>query len=122
MEDLNQLRPEQESGAKKPAPDDVDDIIIFYKDGKYKIIRVQDKIFVGKNIQYVNVFKRNDKRTVYNVVYRDGLKGPYFLKRFYVASCTRDKEYDLTQGKPQSRIMYLTGNPNGEAERFVHWI
>ena len=95
---------------------DLDDIIIFYKDGKYKIIRVQDKIFVGKNIQYVNVFKRNDKRTVYNVVYRDGLKGPYFLKRFYVASCTRDKEYDLTQGKPQSRIMYLTGNPNGEAE------
>ena len=95
---------------------DLDDIIIFYKDGKYKIIRVQDKIFVGKNIQYVNVFKRNDKRTVYNVVYRDGLKGPYFLKRFYVASCTRDKEYDLTQGTPGSRVIYFTANPNGEAE------
>jgi len=95
---------------------DLDDIIIFYKDGKYKVVRVADKIFVGKNILYVNVFKKNDKRTIYNAVYRDGKKGYYFIKRFNVTSMTRDKEYDLTQGTPGSKVMYFTANPNGEAE------
>ena len=95
---------------------DLDDIIIFYKDGKYKVIRVAEKIFVGKNVLYLNVFKKNDSRTIYNVVYRDGKKGWYFIKRFNVTSMTRDKEYDLTQGTPGSKIMYFTANPNGEAE------
>ena len=95
---------------------DLDDIIIFYRDGKYKVIRVAEKIFVGKNILYVAVFKKNDTRTIYNVVYRDGKKGWYFMKRFNVTSMTRDKEYDLTQGTPGSKVMYFTANPNGEAE------
>ena len=95
---------------------DIDDIIIFYKDGKYKVTRVAEKIFVGKNVLHVQVFKKNDKRTIYNVVYRDGKKGSCFMKRFNVTSLTRDKEYDLTQGTPGSKIMYFTANPNGEAE------
>ena len=95
---------------------DLDDVIIFYKDGKYKIVRMADKLFVGKNVLYLNVFKKNDSRTIYNVVYRDGRKGPYFIKRFNVTSMTRDKEYDLTQGTEGSRVMYFTANPNGEAE------
>ena len=95
---------------------DIDDIIIFYKDGKYKVIRVAEKVFVGKNVLHVQVFKKNDKRTTYNVVYRDGKKGSCFMKRFNVTSLTRDKEYDLTQGTPGSKIMYFTANPNGEAE------
>ena len=95
---------------------DLDDIIIFYKDGKYKVIRVAEKIFVGKNILYLAVFKKNDTRTIYNAVYRDGKKGWYFIKRFNVTSMTRDKEYDLTQGTPGSKVMYFTANPNGEAE------
>ena len=95
---------------------DLDDVIIFYKDGKYKIVRVAEKLFVGKNILYVNVFKKNDQRTIYNAVYRDGKKGPCYIKRFNVTSMTRDKEYDLTQGTDGSRVMYFTANPNGEAE------
>ena len=95
---------------------DIDDIIIFYRDGKYKIIKVADKVFVGKNIIHVAVFKKNDKRTIYNVVYRDGKQGFYYIKRFNVTSMTRDREYDLTQGKPGSRVNYFTANPNGEAE------
>ena len=95
---------------------DIDDIIIFYKDGKYKVIRVADKVFVGKNILHVAVFKKNDTRTIYNVVYRDGKKGNSFIKRFNVTSMTRDKEYDLTQGTPGSKVLYFTANPNGEAE------
>ena len=95
---------------------DIDDIILFYKDGKYKVIKVADKIFVGKNVMHVQVFKRNDKRTTYNAVYRDGKKGFYYIKRFNVTSITRDKEYDLTIGTPGSRVIYFTANPNGEAE------
>jgi topoisomerase-4 subunit A len=95
---------------------DIDDIIIFYKDGKYKVIRVADKVFVGKNVLHLQVFKKNDSRTIYNVVYRDGKKGFYYMKRFNVTSMTRDKEYDLTQGTPGSKVMYFTANPNGEAE------
>ena len=95
---------------------DIDDVIIFYKDGKYKIVRISDKLFVGKNILYVNIFKKNDKRTIYNVIYRDCKDGAYFIKRFNVTSMIRDREYDVTQGNPGSKIMYFTANPNGEAE------
>lgn len=95
---------------------DLDDVIIFYKDGKYKVIRIADKIFVGKNILHVQVFKKNDKRTIYNTVYRDGADGIYYIKRFNVTSITRDKDYDLTQGSPGSKVIYFTANPNGEAE------
>lgn len=95
---------------------DIDDIVIFYKDGKYKIVRVQDKMFIGKNVLYVNVFKKNDKRTIYNVIYRDGKEGFHYIKRFNITSMTRDREYDVTQGNPGSKIVYFTANPNGEAE------
>jgi topoisomerase-4 subunit A len=95
---------------------DIDDIIIFFKDGKYKIVKVTDKLFVGKNILYLAVFKKNDKRTIYNVVYRDGKNGPHYIKRFAVNGITRDKEYDVTQGTPGSKIVYFTSNPNAEAE------
>ena len=95
---------------------DLDDIIIFYKDGKYKIVKVAEKDFVGTNIIHIAVFKKNDERTIYNVVYRDGKNGTYFWKRFFVTGMARDKEYDLTQGKNGSRITYFTANPNGEAE------
>ena len=80
------------------------------------MIRVAEKIFVGKNVLYLAVFKKSDSRTIYNAVYRDGKKGYYFMKRFNVTSLTRDKEYDLTQGTPGSRVMYFSANPNGEAE------
>jgi topoisomerase-4 subunit A len=95
---------------------DIDDIVIFYKDGKYKVVRVAEKLFVGKNILWLGVFKKNDKRTIYNVVYRDGKKGPYYIKRFNITGITRDRENDLTQGTPGSKVMYFTANPNGEAE------
>ena len=94
----------------------IDDIIIFYKDGKYKIVKVQEKMFVGKNILYLNVFKRNDVRTIYNVIYQDGRGGIFYMKRFAVTGVTRDKEYDLTKGKPGTKIHWFTANPNGEAE------
>ena len=95
---------------------DIDDIIIFYKDGKYKVVRVSEKMFIGKNVLYINVFKKNDTRTIYNVIYRDGKDGLHYIKRFAVIGVTRDKEYDLTQGKPGSRVVWFTANPNGEAE------
>ncbi len=95
---------------------DIDDIIIFYRDGKFKVVRVADKLFVGKNIMWVGVFKKNDLRTIYNAVYRDGPKGTYYIKRFNVSSVTRDREYDITAGTKGSRVIYFTANPNGEAE------
>ena len=95
---------------------DIDDIIIFHKDGKYKIIRVAEKIFIGTDILHIDIFKKNDTRTIYNVVYRDGKAGAYFMKRFNVTGVTRDKEYDLTTGKAGSKVVYFTANPNGEAE------
>lgn len=95
---------------------DIDDIILFYKDGKYKIVKVSEKLFVGKNVLFLDVFKKNDKRTIYNVVYRDGNKGIYYIKRFAATGMTRDREYDLTQGTPGSKIIYFSSNPNGEAE------
>ncbi len=95
---------------------DLDDIIIFYKDGKYKVVKVQDKMFVGKNVLYINLFKRNDTRTIYNVIYQNGKGGIYFMKRFAVTGVTRDKEYDLTQGLPGSKVAWFSANSNGEAE------
>ena len=95
---------------------DLDDVIIFYRDGRYMITPVADKKFVGKNVLYVNVFKKNDKRTIYNVAYRDGKEGTTYIKRFAVTSIVRDREYDVTQGTPESRITYFIANPNGEAE------
>ena len=95
---------------------DIDDIILFYKDGKYKVVKVADKLFVGKQVIWAQVFKKNDNRTTYNTVYRDGRHGPYYIKRFNVTGCTRDKEYDLTQGTAGSKVMYFTANSNGEAE------
>ena len=94
----------------------LDDVIVFFKDGKYKVVKVSDKVYVGKNILYANVFKRNDKRTIYNVIYRSGKITPHYIKRFAVPGVTRDREYDLTRGKPGSRIVYFSANPNGEAE------
>lgn len=95
---------------------DIDDVIIFYKDGKYKVIKVSDKIYVGKNILHINIFKRNDTRTIYNALYQDGKGGTVYMKRFAVTGITRDKEYDLTQGKLGSKIWWFSANPNGEAE------
>lgn len=95
---------------------DLDDVIIFYRNGKYIITPVADKKFVGKDILYINIFKKNDNRTIYNVVYKDGKTGVHYIKRFAVTSMTRDREYDLTLGTPNSRIVYFTANPNGEAE------
>ena len=94
----------------------IDDIILFYRNGTYKIVKVSDKMFVGKDILYVNVFKKNDTRTIYNVVYRDGKVGCNYIKRFAVTGVTRDKEYDLTKGTEGSRVLYFSANPNGEAE------
>ena len=95
---------------------DIDDVIIFYRNGTYKIVKVADKMFIGKDVLYVNVYKRNDTRTIYNVVYRDGKVGTNYIKRFAVTSAARDKEYDLTRGTEGSRILYFSANPNGEAE------
>lgn len=95
---------------------DIDDVIIFRQDGVMQVTKVDDKTFVGKDIVHVAVFKKNDKRTIYNMVYRDGKGGASYMKRFYVSGVTRDKEYDLTNGKPNSSVLYFTANPNGEAE------
>ncbi len=95
---------------------DIDDIIVFTKDGKMQVVKVDTKVFVGKNIEYAAVFKKKDQRTIYNMIYRDGKKGTSFIKRFAVTGVTRDKIYDLTQGKPQSEVLYFSANPNGEAE------
>ena len=95
---------------------DIDDVIIFYRDGRFKVIRIADKIDVGKNVLHVQVWKRGDKRTIYNYVYRDGKAGRYFVNRFCVDAVTRDKDYDITRGTPGSRVVYFTANPNGEAE------
>jgi len=95
---------------------DIDDIIIFRKDGKMMVTKVGTKTFVGKDIIHVAVFKKKDKRTVYNFMYKDGTKGASYMKRFNVTSVTRDKEYDLTNGNKGSKVLYFTANPNGEAE------
>jgi topoisomerase IV subunit A len=95
---------------------DIDDIVVFRRDGTYFVTKVTDKAFIGKNPLYLAVFRKDDKRTIYNVVYRDGKTGFSYMKRFSVTGVTRDKEYDITQGTPGSRITYFSANPNGEAE------
>ena len=95
---------------------DIDDVIVILKDGRYKITKVDDKAFFDKNIYYIGVFKRNDERMIYNVLYRDGRGGAIMMKRCAIKSITRDKEYDLTKGTPKSEILYMSVNPNGEAE------
>lgn len=95
---------------------DIDEIIVFREDGRFIVTKVQDKVFVGKDILHVAVFKKNDERTVYNMIYKDGQSGVSYIKRFSVTGITRDKEYDLTKGSKGSRTLYFTANPNGEAE------
>ncbi|SDS43628.1 topoisomerase-4 subunit A [Formosa sp. Hel1_31_208] len=95
---------------------DIDDIIVFTKTGKMMVTKVDSKTFIGKDIMHVAVFKKKDKRTIYNLMYRDGAKGPTYVKRFAVTSVTRDKEYDLTNGNKGSIVWYFSANPNGEAE------
>ncbi len=96
---------------------DLDEIIVFHENGTYMVTKLQSKLFVGQKVIHVGVFHKNDDRLTYNVVYRDGKAGnPYFAKRFAVTGVTRDKEYDLTQGKPDSKVIYFTANANGEAE------
>src|SRR5690606_12465322 len=95
---------------------DIDDIIVFREDGKYSVTKVQDKVFVGKGIIHVAVFKKGDDRTIYNAIYKEGSSGTTYVKRFAVTSVTRDKEYDITKGAKGSKVLYFTANPNGEAE------
>ena len=95
---------------------DIDDIIIFTQEGKMQVVKVDSKVFVGKNIMHAAVFKKKDQRTIYNMIYRDGKGGTTFIKRFAVTGVTREKIYDLTQGKPNSNVLYFSANPNGEAE------
>jgi topoisomerase IV subunit A len=95
---------------------DIDDIIVFRKDGTMLVSKITEKAFVGKDILYINVFKKNDERTIYNTIYRDGARGNTMIKRFAITSVIRDKEYHLTKGNPGSEVLYFTANPNGEAE------
>lgn len=98
---------------------DNDEIIAITEEGIMKVIKVSDKVYIGKNILYAGVFKRNDERTIYNMIYRDGPKGVYFVKRFSIGGVTRDKEYNLTKGTPNSKVIYLSINPNGETEKVI---
>jgi topoisomerase-4 subunit A len=98
---------------------DIDDIIAFTKEGKMKVFKVADKVFVGKDIIHVAVFRKNDERTTYNMIYRDGPKGITFMKRFNVSGVTRDKEYDLTKGTANSTVYWFTANPNAETEKVI---
>lgn len=95
---------------------DLDDVIAFTRQGRMKVVRVADKTFIGKDILYVSIFRKNDERTTYNMIYVDGKSGVSYAKRFNVTGITRDKEYDLTKGEDKSRVHYFTANPNGEAE------
>jgi topoisomerase-4 subunit A len=95
---------------------DIDDLIVFTQDGKLMITKVGSKTFIGKGIIHVAVFKKKDKRTIYNMIYKDGKGGPSYIKRFAVTGVTRDKEYDLTNGKANSNVLYFSANPNGEGE------
>ncbi|MCD8282623.1 MAG: DNA gyrase/topoisomerase IV subunit A, partial [Prevotella sp.] len=95
---------------------DIDEIIVFFDDGRYKVVRVADKIFIGRGVKHVQVYRRGETRTIYNVIYRDGAHGNYYAKRFNVPAVSREKEYNLTQGKAGSRVVYFSHNPNGEAE------
>jgi len=96
---------------------ELDDVIVIRKDGKARVSRIQEKVFMGKDILYIGIWKKGDERMVYNVIYSDGKSGVSYAKRFNMPGITRDKEYDLTKGTPNSRIYYVSGNPNGEAEK-----
>ncbi|MGA9211076.1 DNA gyrase/topoisomerase IV subunit A [Kaistella sp.] len=96
---------------------DIDDIITFQKDGTMKVVKVEAKTFIGKNIQHVAIWKKNDKRTVYNMIYREGRDGPYYMKRFSVTGVTRNTDYKLASDKKGSEMLYFSANPNGEAEK-----
>src|SRR5690606_27323761 len=91
---------------------DIDDIIVFRADGKYAVTKVQDKVFVGKDIIHVSVFKKGDERTIYNTIYKDGTSGTSYVKRFAVTAVTRDKEYDISKGTKGSKVLHLTANAN----------
>lgn len=95
---------------------DIDDVICFRKDGTMQVVKVDSKIFVGKDLLYVGVWKKNDTRMIYNMIYREGKLGPYYMKRFYVTSITRNTEYSLASDKKDSEVLYFSANPNGEAE------
>ncbi|GAB3522878.1 DNA gyrase/topoisomerase IV subunit A [Emticicia fontis] len=95
---------------------DIDDIIAFKRDGKYVITKIQEKVFVGKDIIYCSVFRKNDERKIYNVIYSDGKSGSSYAKRFFVTGITRDKEYDVSMGNPKSKVLHFSANDNGEAE------
>ena len=95
---------------------DIDDIVVMRADGKMIVTKISDKAFVGKDIMHINVFRKNDDRTIYNLVYQDGKTGPYYVKRFAISGVIRDKEYDMTKGTKGSRVIYLSANPNGESE------
>ncbi len=95
---------------------DIDDVIAFRRDGKYSVVKIQEKVFIGKDILYCSVFRKSDERKIYNVVYLDGKTGISYAKRFFVTGVTRDKEYDVSSGNPKSKVLYFTANDNGEAE------
>jgi len=95
---------------------EIDEILVIYKSGQYKVVRVDSKVYIGKDLQHLAVYRKNDSRTIYNVVYRDGKGGPHMIKRFPITSIMRDKVYDITQGKEGSKIAYFSANANGEAE------
>ena len=101
---------------------DIDDIIVFRADGTVKIIKVADKVFVGTDVIHINVFFKNDDRTIYNMIYQDGLRGNVMMKRFAVTGITRDKEYNLTKGSAGTKVLYFTANPNGEAETLTIYL
>jgi topoisomerase-4 subunit A len=101
---------------------DIDDIIVFRADGTVKIIKVAEKVFVGTDVIHINVFFKNDDRTIYNMIYQDGLRGNVMMKRFAVTGITRDKEYNLTKGTNGTKVLYFTANPNGEAETLTIYL
>src|SRR5690606_25596476 len=101
---------------------DIDDIIVFREDGSMMITRIQDKVYVGKPILHIAVWNRDDKRTVYHMIYRDGMAGATYMKRFTENSVTRDKEYQLTRGTKNSKVLYFSVNPNGEAETLTVYL
>ena len=95
---------------------DIDNIIVFLSSGKYKVVKIDSKVFVGKNIIHAAVWKKQDQHMVYNAIYRAGTTGKAMVKRFSVTSLVRDREYDLTAGDPASKVLYFTANPNSESE------
>ena len=101
---------------------EIDEILVIYKNGQYKVVKVDSKVYIGQDVIHLAVYRKNDSRTIYNVVYRDGKGGPHMIKRFPITSIMRDKVYDITQGKEGSRIVYFSANANGEAETIKVYI